>query len=89
MSNMAEAVEGFKPVRVELEWHGPEGGGPGGFMHSVAGKLRQSSFLRIFADILGSVQVQPTNGVVVVQAKIPLGIARAILPLVLGAWRLR
>jgi 5-methyltetrahydropteroyltriglutamate--homocysteine methyltransferase len=45
MSNMAEAVEGFKPVRVELEWRGPAGDWPGGFVHSVGGKLRQTGRL--------------------------------------------
>ncbi|HZU06297.1 MAG TPA: hypothetical protein VFB73_09995 [Chloroflexota bacterium] len=41
MSILAEAVEGFVPARVALEWRGPKDESPGGFTQSIGGKLRQ------------------------------------------------
>jgi hypothetical protein len=60
-----------------------------GMVKSLADQLRRSSFLRMFGDLLGSVQVQPAAGQVSVQARIPISIARALLPPLLSAWRLR
>jgi 5-methyltetrahydropteroyltriglutamate--homocysteine methyltransferase len=57
LGDMAEAVEGFVPERVEIHWRGPGGGIEGSTAHVVAGRLRQvrrltahqSSFLRAHA----------------------------------------
>lgn len=57
MTAMAEAVEGFVPDRVPLEWRGPGGGIEGSLAHVVGARLRQtrrltaheSAFLRAHA----------------------------------------
>jgi 5-methyltetrahydropteroyltriglutamate--homocysteine methyltransferase len=41
LTSMAEAVEGFVPQRVEVEWHGPGGGREGSTAHAAGGKLRK------------------------------------------------
>jgi len=41
LTDMAEAVEGFVPDRVPLEWKGPGGGVEGSTAHVVGAKLRQ------------------------------------------------
>ena len=54
LTDMAEAVEGFVPEHVPLEWHGPGGGVEGSTAHVVGARLRQerrltaheSSFLK-------------------------------------------
>jgi 5-methyltetrahydropteroyltriglutamate--homocysteine methyltransferase len=42
LGDMAEAVEGFIPASVSLEWHGPGGGSEPSTSHVVGAKLRQS-----------------------------------------------
>jgi 5-methyltetrahydropteroyltriglutamate--homocysteine methyltransferase len=42
LTDMAEAVEGFVPDRVMLEWKGPGGGTEGSTAHAVGGKLRKT-----------------------------------------------
>ncbi len=57
LSDMAEAVEGFVPERVEIHWRGPAGGIEGSTAHVAAGRLQQvrrltahqSTFLRAHA----------------------------------------
>jgi 5-methyltetrahydropteroyltriglutamate--homocysteine methyltransferase len=41
LTDMAEAVEGFVPHKVELEWKGPGGGGEGSSANVVGGALRK------------------------------------------------
>src|SRR2546421_199486 len=40
-TSMAEAVEGFVPQRVEVEWHGPGGGREGSTALAAGAKLRK------------------------------------------------
>jgi 5-methyltetrahydropteroyltriglutamate--homocysteine methyltransferase len=42
LTDMADAVEGFVPDRVTLEWKGPGGGAEGSTAHAVGAKLRQT-----------------------------------------------
>jgi 5-methyltetrahydropteroyltriglutamate--homocysteine methyltransferase len=42
ITDMADAVEGFVPARVTLEWKGPGGGAEGSMARVVGGKLRQT-----------------------------------------------
>jgi 5-methyltetrahydropteroyltriglutamate--homocysteine methyltransferase len=42
LTDMAEAVEGFVPQKVEIEWHGPGGGREGSSANAVGGKLRKT-----------------------------------------------
>jgi 5-methyltetrahydropteroyltriglutamate--homocysteine methyltransferase len=41
LTDMADAVEGFVPARVDLEWKGPGGGTEGSTANVVGGKLRK------------------------------------------------
>ncbi|MFI5265993.1 MAG: 5-methyltetrahydropteroyltriglutamate--homocysteine S-methyltransferase [Chloroflexota bacterium] len=41
LGDMAEAVEGFQPASVMLEWHGPGGGAEASTSHIAGAKLRQ------------------------------------------------
>jgi 5-methyltetrahydropteroyltriglutamate--homocysteine methyltransferase len=41
LTDMADAVEGFVPDRVTVEWKGPGGGAEGSTAHAVGGKLRK------------------------------------------------
>src|SRR6267154_1514167 len=41
LTDMADAVEGFVPQRVALEWKGPGGGVEGSTAHAVGAKLRR------------------------------------------------
>lgn len=41
LGDMADAVEGFEPASVMLEWHGPGGGAEPSTSHIVGSKLRQ------------------------------------------------
>jgi methionine synthase II (cobalamin-independent) len=41
LTDMADAVEGFVPDRVELKWNGPGGGTEGSTAHVVGGRLRK------------------------------------------------
>src|SRR5579871_3106037 len=41
LTDMAEAVEGFVPERVPLEWKGPGGGVEGSTAHAAGAKLRK------------------------------------------------
>src|SRR5215472_13754885 len=42
LTDMAEAVEGFVPQKVEIEWKGPGGGVEGSTANAVGGKLRKT-----------------------------------------------
>lgn len=42
MTDLAGAVEGFTPVHVSLDWHGPGGGVEGSFGQVVGARLRQT-----------------------------------------------
>lgn len=42
LTDMAEAVEGFVPERVEFEWKGPGGGIEGSTAHAVGARLRKA-----------------------------------------------
>ena len=42
LTDMAEAVEGFVPDRVQIEWKGPGGGAEGTTAHTVGAKLRKT-----------------------------------------------
>ena len=42
LTDMADAVEGFVPERVVLEWKGPGGGAEGSTAHAVGAKLRKA-----------------------------------------------
>src|SRR5215469_15784246 len=41
LTDMAEAVEGFVPQKVEIEWKGPGGGLEGSTANAIGGKLRK------------------------------------------------
>ncbi|HEY7334063.1 MAG TPA: hypothetical protein VH639_04205 [Bryobacteraceae bacterium] len=45
LTDMAEAVEGFVPQKVEIEWKGPGGGPEGSTANAVGGKLRKTKKL--------------------------------------------
>ena len=42
MTDVAEAVEGFVPERVQIHWRGPAGGTQGSLAHVVGARLRQT-----------------------------------------------
>lgn len=42
LTDMADAVEGFVPERVTVEWKGPGGGAEGSTAHAVGAKLRKT-----------------------------------------------
>ncbi len=42
LTDMAEAVEGFVPQKVTIEWKGPGGGAEGSTANAVGGKLRKT-----------------------------------------------
>src|SRR5438067_4622174 len=42
MTDLAEAVEGFEPAHVSIEWHGPGGGVEGSHAQVAGAKLRQA-----------------------------------------------
>jgi methionine synthase II (cobalamin-independent) len=41
MTDLAEAVEGFEPAHISIEWHGPGGGVEGSHAQVVGARLRQ------------------------------------------------
>jgi 5-methyltetrahydropteroyltriglutamate--homocysteine methyltransferase len=41
MTDLAEAVEGFTPAHISIEWHGPDGGVEGSFAQVAGARLRQ------------------------------------------------
>jgi 5-methyltetrahydropteroyltriglutamate--homocysteine methyltransferase len=42
LTDMADAVEGFVPQKVEIDWHGPGGGREGSSANAVGAKLRKT-----------------------------------------------
>ena len=42
MTDLAEAVEGFEPAHVQIEWHGPGGGVEGSHAQVAGARLQQT-----------------------------------------------